>query len=170
MDPAPRPAAPTTLRVERVGYGHPDALALVEEVQRIYLARYGSEDETPLDPLMFEAPTGSFFVGYLDEDPVATGAWRRHDVPALGLGATAEVKRMYVAPRAQRAGHARRMLAVLEADAAACGAAAMILETGTRQPEAITLYESAGYRPVAGFGHYAGDALSRCFAKPLTVD
>lgn len=170
MDPAPRPAAPPTLSLHRVGYGHPDALALIEEVQRVYVERYGSEDETPLDPLMFEPPTGSFFVGYVGGDPVATGAWRRHDVPALGLGATAEVKRMYVVPRAQRCGHARRMLAVLEADAAACGAAAMILETGTRQPEAIALYESAGYRPVAGFGHYAGDSLSRSFAKPLVVD
>ena len=167
-----RPSSPATspLHVERVGYGHPDALALVAEVQQVYVERYGSEDQTPLDPLMFEPPTGSFFVGYLDGDPVATGAWRRHDVPALGLGATAELKRMYVAPRAQRAGHARRMLAVLEADAAACGAQALILETGTRQPEAIALYLSAGYEPVAGFGHYAGDPLSRCFAKGLAVD
>ena len=167
-----RPSSPTTslLRVERVGYGHPDALALVREVQQVYVERYGSEDETPLDPLMFEPPTGSFFVGSLGRDPVATGAWRRHDVPALGLGATAEVKRMYVTPRAQRAGHARRMLAVLEADAAASGAQALILETGTRQPEAIALYRSAGYEPVAGFGHYAGDPLSRCFAKALAVN
>lgn len=161
-----------TLRLVRVGYGHPDATRLVAEVQQEYVARYGSPDVTPLDPLMFEPPTGSFFVGYLDApdgstDAVATGAWRQVDVPALGVSRTAEVKRMYVAPRAQRAGHARTVLAALEADAAAYGAQALVLETGVRQPEAIALYRSAGYRSVADFGHYAGDALSRCYGKLL---
>ncbi len=155
------------LRLVRAGYADPDAALLVEEVQAEYVARYGGRDETPLDPLMFEPPTGTFLVGYLGDDPVATGAWRRHDVVSLGLGRTAEVKRMYVVPRAQRQGHARTMLAALERSAAGQGAQAMILETGTRQPEAIALYTSSGYRRVAGFGHYAGEPLSRCYAKPL---
>ena len=30
----------------------------------------------------------------------------------------------------------------------------MRLETGTRQPEAIRPYESAGYRPIPAFGAY----------------
>ncbi len=161
----PRP--PGTLRIERVGFGHPDALRLVEEVQAVYLARYGSQDQTPLDPLMFDPPSGLFLVGYLDDDPVATAAWRRHDVPELGLGTTAEIKRMYVAPRAQRAGHARTLLAELERTAAEEGIETMILETGTRQPEAIALYRSSGYVRVDDFGHYSGDALSRSFGKPL---
>ncbi len=159
---------PATLRIERVGFGHPDALRLVEEVQEEYVVRYGARDETPLDPLMFEPPTGTFFVGYLGDDPVATAAWRRHDVPELGLGTTAEVKRMYVAPRAQRAGHARTLLALLEQTAAEQGIEAMILETGIRQPEGIALYRSSGYERVDDFGHYSGDALSRCFGKRLT--
>lgn len=157
------------LRLERVGYGHPDALRLIEEVQEEYVDRYGTRDETPLDPLMFDPPRGSFWIGYVDQEAVATGAWRRHDVPALGLGRTAELKRMYVVPPAQRQGHARTMLAALEADAARHGAQAMILETGTRQPEGIALYRSSGYERVDDFGHYTGDALSRCFAKRLTV-
>ncbi len=162
-----------SLRLVRVGYGHPDATRLVEEVQQEYVARYGGPDVSPLDPLMFEPPTGSFFVGYRDTpdgsggDAVATGAWRRVDLPVLGVTRTAEVKRMYVAPRAQRAGHARTILAALEADAAAYGAQALVLETGVRQPEAIALYRSAGYVAVPDFGHYAGDALSRCYGKLL---
>ncbi len=168
--PAPDPAP--ALRLVRVGYGHPDATRLVEEVQREYVVRYGSPDVAPLDPLMFEPPTGSFFVGYRDApdgtaEPVATGAWRRVDLTVLGVTRTAELKRMYVSPRAQRAGHARTVLAALEADAVAYGAEAMVLETGVRQPEAIALYRSAGYVTVPDFGHYAGDALSRCFGKLL---
>lgn len=147
---------------------HPDAQRLVEEVQAEYVARYGGPDQTPIDPTMFDPPAGAFYVGYLDGRPVATGAWRRSRVAALGTTATAEIKRMYVVPDARGAGHARRMLAHLEQGAASAGAAAMILETGTAQPEAIALYESSGYTRVPGFGHYRNSPLSRCFGKPLT--
>ena len=99
-------------------------------------------------------------MGYVDGEPVATGAWRRTDVEALGSSRTAEVKRMYVAG-ARGAGHARAMLAHLEQTAAA-GAEAMILETGLAQPEAIALYESSGYTPIPCFGHYRWPD-SRCF-------
>lgn len=153
--------------IRRVGYGHPDALLLIEEVQAEYVLRYGGRDETPLDPLMFEPPDGSFFVGYLDGRPVATGAWRRSPVVALGAGRTVEVKRMYVATAARGRGLARRMLAHLETDAAAYGAEAVVLETGLAQPEAIALYESSGYTPIAGFGHYKDAPLNRCYARRL---
>jgi GNAT superfamily N-acetyltransferase len=116
---------------------------------------------------MFEPPEGSFFVGYLDGRPVATGAWRRSRVEALGTAATAEVKRMYVAPTARGRGLARSMLALLEASAADAGAEALVLETGTRQPEAMALYESSGYEPVPGFGLYKDEPLSRYYGKRL---
>lgn len=158
-------------RLERVAYGHPDVLRLVEEVQAVYVERYGGRDETPLDPLMFEPPSGSFFVGYLDDEPVATGAWRRTTaarVPGLAADApVAEIKRMYVAPSAQRRGLARRVLAHLERTAAESGVLALVLETGVAQPEAIALYESSGYAPIAGFGHHRDSPLSRCFGKVL---
>ena len=155
------------LAIRRVGYGHPDALLLIEEVQAEYVVRYGGRDETPLDPLMFEPPSGSFFVAYAGDRPVATGAWRRSDVVALGSDRTAEVKRMYVTPGARGLGIARRMLAHLEADAAAHGAEVAVLETGLAQPEAIALYESSGYTPIPAFGYYKDAPLSRCYARRL---
>lgn len=153
--------------VERRSITHPDAAALVEAVQEEYVARYGGRDESPVDPRDFEDPLGRFFVGYLDGEPVATGAWRRSPVRALGADVTAEVKRMYVVPAAQRRGLARRMLAHLEATAAAEGIEALVLETGMKQPEAIELYLSSGYEPVPGFGHYCGSELSRCFGRRI---
>lgn len=154
------------LRLERVEYGHPDALRLVAEVQEVYVARYGGTDDTPLDAAMFEPPGGSFFVGYLGEQPVASGAWRRReDVEALGSRRTAEIKRMYVVPAAQRCGLARVVLARLEATAAEHGADVMVLETGVAQPEAIALYTSSGYQPIPSFGHYRDSPSNRCFAK-----
>jgi GNAT superfamily N-acetyltransferase len=157
-------------RVERVSITHPDAALLVEEVQQEYVRRYGGRDETPIDPTYFDEPMGAFFVGYLDDRPVATGAWRRRtDVVVGGTWQTAEVKRMYVAPSARRLGLARAMLAHLEETARTAGAGAMVLETGLRQPEAITLYESAGYTRVPGFGYYRDAPLSRCFARSLMI-
>ena len=76
-----------------------------------------------------------------------------------------EVKRMYVVPEQRGHGHARRMLAALEDAARAAGHDVVVLETGLRQPEAIALYESAGYEPVPGFGYYKDAPLSRCFAR-----
>ncbi|MBZ5740565.1 GNAT family N-acetyltransferase [Nocardioides mangrovi] len=150
----------------RVGYGHPDALRLIDEVQQEYVLRYGGPDETPLDPLMFEPPAGSFYVGYLEgRRTVATGAWRRTDVLALGGTTAVEVKRMYVAPAARGRGAARVMLAHLEDAAAESGADVVVLETGLAQPEAIGLYESSGYQPIPAFGFYRDAPLSRCYAK-----
>lgn len=145
---------------------HADAELLVEEVQQEYVARYGSRDETPIDPAYFAAPAGAFFVGYLDDDPVVTGAWRlRAD---LGIRGAAEVKRMYVAPRARGRGLARVMLAHLETTATTAGAEVMVLETGIAQPEAIALYLSSDYVEIPGFGFYRDSPLSRCFARPLS--
>jgi GNAT superfamily N-acetyltransferase len=158
-------------RIELLPITHPDAARLVEEVQLEYVARYGGRDQTPLLPGYFDLPSGSFFVGYLQDVPTATGAWRRRsDVEALGSRATAEIKRMYVAPGGRRRGLARAVLAHLELTAAAAGAEVMILETGTAQPEALELYASAGYQPIPGFGLYRDSPLNRCLARVLTAD
>lgn len=157
------------LCIVRVPLTHPDAVRLVEAVQEEYVARYGGRDDTPVDPAMFEPPAGAFFVGRLAGEPVASGVWRRRtDVTALGSAVTAEVKRMYVVPSAQRRGLARRMLAHLETTARASGAEVMILETGAAQPEALALYESSGYEPIPGFGHYAWSPSNRCLARRLS--
>ena len=157
--------------ISRRRLDHPDGLALIERVQAEYVERYGGPDESPIDPEHFEDPEGAFFVGYLSERPVAMGGWRWHVVPP-GVDATSsvEIKRMFVVPEARGRGFARRMLAHLESTARLAGVASIVLETGLRQPEAIALYESSGYLPVAGFGHYANSPLARCFAKVFSPD
>jgi GNAT superfamily N-acetyltransferase len=154
--------------IARVSMTHDDARKLVAEVQAEYVVRYGGEDATPLDPEMFDPPRGAFFVAYRDGEAVATGAWRlRDDVEVFGTTRTAEIKRMYVAPRARGLGVARRMLARLEETAVGVGARAMILETGTAQPEAMALYESAGYARIESFGHYRAEPENRCYGIDL---
>jgi GNAT superfamily N-acetyltransferase len=153
------------LSIARVTLTHPDARYLIERVQRIYVERYGGPDSDPLDPEEFATPVGGFYVGYLDERPVASGAWRRSGQPALGSSDTAEIKRMYVVEEAQRRGIARRLLAHLEAEVAAAGIPVLILGTGSRQPEALALYRDAGYRPITPYGHYAASAQAHFLGK-----
>ena len=156
------------LELRPVAFDHPDAAALVAQVQAEYVVRYGGPDETPLEHGVFDPPSGAFFVGYLEGVPVATGGWRlRPDVVPLGRTRAAEVKRMYVVPGVRRRGLARVVLDHLETTARHAGADVMVLETGLEQPEAIALYRSCGYEPVEAFGHYAWSPLSRYFGKPL---
>lgn len=154
----------------QVPIGDPEAQALIEQVQGEYVLRYGGRDESPIDHAEFVAPQGAFFVGHLDGVPAVSGAWRRrNDVEFAGTTNTAEIKRMYVVPTARGLGLARRMLAHLEATAGAAGAAAMVLETGDLQPEAIALYASSGYQVIPGFGHYRDSPVNRCFGKRLDL-
>jgi ribosomal protein S18 acetylase RimI-like enzyme len=160
-----------SMRIVAVAFTHPDPQRLVADVQAEYVRLYGSPDSTPLDTGVFDPPQGAFFVGYVDGQPVAMGGWRlRSDVRALGATRSAEVKRMYVAPAARRQGLAGTMLVHLEGTAAHAGADVMVLETGTEQPEAIAMYERAGYERVESFGYYAWSPKSRCYGKRLLRD
>ncbi|MEV1022240.1 GNAT family N-acetyltransferase [Streptomyces sp. NPDC050264] len=164
----PAPATVPTLRT--VSFDHPDAVALNDRVQLEYAERYGDEgDVTPLDPTMFTPPRGLYLIAYdAAGTPLATGGWRAQDENEEGYAdGDAELKRMYVTPEARGLGLARQILAALEADARAAGRTRMVLETGTKQPEAIALYGSSGYEPCAKFGLYRFEDLSRCYAKAL---
>ncbi|HEY3610047.1 MAG TPA: GNAT family N-acetyltransferase [Pseudonocardiaceae bacterium] len=151
-----------------VGYHDPDVAKLIAEVQQEYVVRYGGHDATPMDAADFAPPQGLFVLGYQDGKAVACGGWRAHDStePHFADG-DAEVKRMYVAPTHRRRGLARLMLAELERTARVAGRRRLVLETGTAQPEAIALYESAGYTEVPKFGIYRNHDSSRCYGRLL---
>ena len=97
----------------------------------------------------------------LDGVTVGCGGLREHDD---GIG---EVKRMFVKPAYRARGISRRVLFALEDLARSRGYARVRLETGTRQLEAIGLYESAGYGIIEPFGEYIGDLHSVCYEKAL---
>lgn len=157
------------LELRPTPFDHPDSVHLIAQVQQVYRERYGGEDTTVIDAQEFAVPAGYFVVGYVDGEPVACGGWRARragESPVLRDG-DAEIKRMYVAAAHRGRGYARAVLAELERAAAAAGLARIVLETGTRQPEAIGLYASSGYAPMPGFGVYADSPSSRYFAKLL---
>jgi GNAT superfamily N-acetyltransferase len=126
--------------------------------------RYGgSGDGTPIEAVEFDPPEGAFLVAYLDGQPVACGGWRSHE----RRNEVAEIKRMYTVPGARGRGIARAMLAAVENSARSYGRSRIILETGDRQPEAISLYESAGYERIPNFGFYRFEEGCVSFGRNL---
>jgi GNAT superfamily N-acetyltransferase len=167
LDGAVHPPA-ARLAIEEVPLTDPRVQRLVAEVQAHYVVISGGPDDSPLDAGEFDPPSGLFLLGSSAGEPVAMGGWRlRPDLDARLGGPAAEVKRMFVSPRARRRGHAAIVLRELERTARDAGVVQLVLETGTMQPEAIALYESAGYTPTVRFGHYADSELSRYYAKRL---
>ena len=140
------------------------SVELIEAVQQEYVVRYGTRDITELAVAEFTPPQGIFIIGWDADQPVSCGGVR---LVSPGLG---ELKRMYVAPAARRRGIARAMLANLEDQARALGAVRLRLESGLHQPEALSLYASAGYVETEPFGHYAGARLARHLGKSLVTE
>jgi putative acetyltransferase len=100
-------------------------------------------------------------VGYNENKPVACGAIKEFETEAM------EVKRMFTLPEYRGKGIARQLLAELESWAAELGANRVVLETGRKQVEAISLYERSGYRRIPNYGQYRGIETSVCYEKPL---
>jgi GNAT superfamily N-acetyltransferase len=90
-------------------------------------------------------PAGLLLLATLHGEPVGCGALKLRD------GGPADIKRMWVADSVRGLGLGRRLLAELEAQAAAREASVVRLETNSALAEAISLYRSAGYREVAPF-------------------
>jgi GNAT superfamily N-acetyltransferase len=93
----------------------------------------------------FRGPGSAWIVLYEDGAPVACGGLRPL---APGVG---EVKRMFVTAQARGRGHGRRLLAELEAIAAAAGLRRIRLLTTEVLEEARELYRSAGYEVAEEF-------------------
>jgi GNAT superfamily N-acetyltransferase len=146
--------------VVAVAWDDPDAVRL-RDAQRVEIeGRYGGDTEPGPKP---------------SADDIALFVVARRDGEALGCGGLraidahqGEVKRMYVAPAARGTGVSTAILRALEAAARMRGWTRLLLETGTRQPDAMRFYSREGYTPIPNYGHYADSPESRCFAKELT--
>jgi putative acetyltransferase len=140
-----------------------NAIALIEALDAELLARYGPHEVHGLCPSDADDPTLLFLVASIGDLAVACGALRQLE-PEVG-----EIKRMYVRPKRRGQGIARQLLAMLEFEARERGYNILKLETGIHQPEAIGLYESAGFQRLAAFGEYVNSpSLSVCFQKILS--
>ncbi|WP_316802354.1 GNAT family N-acetyltransferase [Pedobacter nototheniae] len=102
-------------------------------------------------------------VAYQNETPVGCGAIKPFSATE------AEVKRMFVHPDNRNKGIAAKIVTELENWATEIGFSATMLETGKKQPEAIALYQKAGYSIIPNYGQYIGVANSVCMSKTLSL-
>lgn len=149
-----------------VNYDSDDARVLIEKANAYNAELYGHPDQTPVSPEEFGPDHGGvFLVAYLDAMPVACGGYRKHLEDRTGR--TVEIKRMFVEPSHRRRGLARRVLSWLEGHATEAGYRAAILDCGSKQFAAHTLYESCGYVRTTSFSIYKDKPGNRAYRKPL---
>lgn len=100
-------------------------------------------------------------VAYEGSRPVGCGAIKKFDA------ITMEVKRMFVIGEDRGRGVATKVLKGLEQWTTDLGFQRCILETGTRQEEALALYKKNNYKIIANYGQYKEVSNSVCFEKKL---
>jgi putative acetyltransferase len=100
-------------------------------------------------------------VAYENDQPVGCGAIKEFEP------GTFEIKRMYTSPESRGKGIASKVLTELENWATELSYKKCILETGKKQPEAISLYKRNGYGLIPNYGQYANVENSICFEKQL---
>lgn len=139
----------------------PAILRLLELSDAYMAALYPAESNHLLDVSALEKPEVTFLVA-------------RHDNAVVGCCAlvaagdrTAEIKRMFVDPKARGLSIGRRLMEALETTGRENGFVAIRLETGISQPEAIGLYRRFGYVEIGPFGSYQADPLSLFMEKRL---
>lgn len=133
---------------------------LSQELAGLYPDSHGGDGSGAFKPQDALVPRATFVVAWLGKEAVGCGALR----PLDDVG---EIKRMFVRKSARGKGISRRILAALEDQARQFGYRVLWLETGTRNPEAMSLYESSGYTRMDCYGQYVHEPLSRCYEKVL---
>jgi len=149
------------------------AIELIAALNAELSARYPEPGATHfrLEQSEVSPGSGAFLVVRSLGRPIGCGALRSLRDPALAaaLGPNVgELKRMYVAPNVRGHGVGRALLDRLEAEARMLGLTRIVLETGTRQAEALALYSRAGYTRIEPYGEYASSPeTSICLEKIL---
>jgi putative acetyltransferase len=143
----------------------PESIRLIGELWRELNALYPEVLGAPFEPGDISGKRTAFVVGWVNDAAVGCGAFQPPtDDDEVSI---AEIKRMYVQPSARCRGIARAILMKLEQLASDCSYKLVRLESGKRQPDAIHLYETAGYHHIDPYGHHAEDPMSICFEKAL---
>jgi GNAT superfamily N-acetyltransferase len=145
----------TDVEIKPTRFGAPVAQELITAALDDLTQRYGSADANPIDPTEFDPPDGCFFLAWREGSAVACGGWRTLAVVGPQFPAdVAEIKRLFTVASARNTGVATQLLRAVEDSAREAGMREIWLETGQRQPEAISFYKKHGYERVNDYGHY----------------
>jgi ribosomal protein S18 acetylase RimI-like enzyme len=151
------------VRIEEADVVSPEACAAL----RAYLAEISERFNLTFDidraiammPGILSPPAGVFFLVRRDAGVVGCGG-----LTFLGHG-RAEVRRMWIDPSARGLGLGRTLLGHLENVARQQGCTEVVLDTHSSLTEALALYRTSGYQPIAPYNDNKEAAF--WFRKPL---
>ena len=139
-----------------------DARALVRALDQDMRDRYPPEacHLTSVEDLAEEAV---FFMVRDGKQAIACAAMRPLDAPGV-----MEIKRMFVDEHHRGRGIAMALMDRIEREAITRGASCLMLETGEKQPEAISLYKRLGFSLRGPYADYPDHPLSTFMEKRLS--
>ncbi|MDF2684160.1 MAG: GCN5-related N-acetyltransferase [Brevibacillus sp.] len=149
------------ISLTRTSADHPDFGRLVELLDKDLWNRYPDTQQSfvAFNVIKLDAKV---VVAYVDNSPVGCGCFRETEEEGV-----VEMKRMYVTDNARGKGIAKKILGELEEWAVEIGKKRAILETGTNQPEAVSLYDKLGYEVIDRYEPYVDSEKSICMGKVL---
>lgn len=148
--------------VKRTDSKNPDFIQLVKLLDA-ELAKRDSEDHLFYSQFNTLDKIKHVVIAFEDNNPVGCGSIKVYSPDTM------EVKRMFVLPDHRNKGIASKVLTELEKWASEMSYKKCILETGKKQPEAISLYKKNGYSSIPNYGQYAGVENSVCFEKIIKI-
>ena len=131
---------------------------LIESLDVYMLALYPSDSTHRVDATILASRNARFFSALCDGMLVGCGGILiEHDY--------AEVKRIFVSPKARGLGVGRKLMERLEVESRRLGFKLLRLETGIYQPEALALFKAMGFIPRLSFGDYPNNDPNSIFME-----
>ena len=131
---------------------------LIESLDVYMLALYPSESTHRVDTSILASRNARFFSALCDGVLVGCGGILIEDDYA-------EVKRIFVSPKARGLGVGRKLMERLEVESRRLGFKLLRLETGIYQPEALALFKAMGFIPRLSFGDYPNNDPNSIFME-----
>ncbi|WP_300442039.1 GNAT family N-acetyltransferase [Christiangramia sp.] len=148
------------ITIKRTNSNNPDFINLVRDLDK-YLAITDGEEHDFYDQFNKLDRIKHVVLIYNDRKIIGCGALK-HSTPNK-----MEIKRMYVKPEFRKSGYASKILEILKQWAIELGYQICVLETGSRQTEAIALYYRNHYKVIPNYPPYENRQNSLCFEKKL---
>lgn len=148
------------IKTTRTDSSHDDFIHLVRLLDN-YLAKIDGEEHEYYHQFNKIDLLKNVVLIHENDLPIGCGAIKAIDNERI------EVKRMFTLPESRGKGIASSVLSELENWAKELGFKYCVLETGKRMPDAIGLYQKAGYKIIENYGQYDGVDNSVCFEKAI---
>ncbi|MBE9585136.1 GNAT family N-acetyltransferase [Mucilaginibacter sp. JRF] len=149
-----------TITLKRTNSTDPEFRTLIAELDKDLRERNGSVMDIYDQHNIIEY-VDTVVIAHINNEPAGCGCFKPYDADAV------EIKRMFVRAPARGQGISSKVLTELEKWATELGFKQTVLETGSKQTEALALYCKAGYTQIPPYGPYVDLPDSICFRKEL---